>query len=102
MNEPFKISRSEPYLHNFPEWFRRAPAHRWLVEGAGERDLVVVECIYLHDLNTVVQYLADQVTGTLYNPESLACLSSSNLRLAPIPRLRLLFKPKAPFKPVPM
>ena len=101
MIKPFKISRSEPYLHGFQEAFKGLPAVRWLVDLVGERDLVPVVCLYLHDLDTEVHYLADQITGTLYNPESMACLSSSALRLIkPVPSVA---RPrKAQFKPVPM
>lgn len=101
MNKPFKISSAEPYLHDFPESFRKTPALRWLIDLVGERDLVPVACVYLHDLDTEVHYLADQITGTLYNPETMACLSSSNLRLIkPVPSVAR--SRKAPFKPVPM
>lgn len=96
MNKPFKISLSEPYLHDFPNWFKKAAPTRWLIDLAGERDLVMVECVYLHDLDTVRNYLADQVTGSLYNLDSGACLSSSRLHLIkPVASV-------APYKPVPM
>lgn len=101
MTKPLKISRAEPYLRTIPEWFRSAPAQRWLIDLVGERDLVPVACVYLHDPNTEVHYLADQITGSLYNPETMACLSSSALRLIK-PVHSVARQRKAPFKPVPM
>ena len=79
--KPFVISLSEPYLQSFPGEFKKLKPKMRDVYGVGTRPLVDVVCTYVHDLETEVHYWADQVTGSLYNPETGRCLSSSRLKV---------------------